>query len=159
MTVICLFLYRVSNSLDTELIAAGCRSVWLVLRLIANYLFQAPHPHPQHTAILSVKGTTWYWQSIHSGYSAVDWVLDNDGRCKQDRDINQSHTVRTRVLITVQVSSTERLLDVMWITTCIRLITVAAWPKPWTVFACSDTGIVGSNPTRGVDVCVRLFCM
>jgi hypothetical protein len=24
----------------------------------------------------------------------------------------------------------------------------------WTVFACSNVGIVGSNPTRGMDVCV-----
>jgi hypothetical protein len=35
-----------------------------------------------------------------------------------------------------------------------------ARPKAWTVFARSNTGIVGSNPTRGMDntdVCVRLF--
>jgi hypothetical protein len=28
-----------------------------------------------------------------------------------------------------------------------------------TVFARSNTGIVGSNPTRGMDVCVRLICL
>jgi hypothetical protein len=33
-------------------------------------------------------------------------------------------------------------------------ITVAALSKTWTVFARSNTGIVGSNPTRGVDICV-----
>jgi hypothetical protein len=27
------------------------------------------------------------------------------------------------------------------------------------VFARSNTGIVGSNPTRGRDVCLRLFCV
>jgi hypothetical protein len=26
-------------------------------------------------------------------------------------------------------------------------------------FACSNTGIVGSNPTEGMDVCLRLFCV
>jgi hypothetical protein len=31
------------------------------------------------------------------------------------------------------------------------------WPRG--VFARSKTGIVGSNPTRGMDVCVRLFCV
>jgi hypothetical protein len=36
---------------------------------------------------------------------------------------------------------------------------VAALSKAWTVFARSNTGIVGSNPTWGVDVCVRLFCV
>jgi hypothetical protein len=32
--------------------------------------------------------------------------------------------------------------------------TVAARSKAWTVFARSKSGIVGSNPTRGMDVCV-----
>jgi hypothetical protein len=38
-------------------------------------------------------------------------------------------------------------------------ITVAARSKAWAVFARSNTGIVGSNPTQGMDVCVRLFCV
>jgi hypothetical protein len=38
-------------------------------------------------------------------------------------------------------------------------ITAAARSEAWTVFARSDAGIVGSNPTRGMDVCVRLFCV
>jgi hypothetical protein len=31
--------------------------------------------------------------------------------------------------------------------------------KAWTIFACSNTGIVGSNPTRRMYVCVRLLCV
>jgi hypothetical protein len=38
-------------------------------------------------------------------------------------------------------------------------ITVAARSKTWTVFARWNTGIVGSNPTWGMDVSVRLFCV
>jgi hypothetical protein len=38
-------------------------------------------------------------------------------------------------------------------------ITVTARSKAWTVFARSNTEIVGSNPIRGMDVCVRLFCV
>jgi hypothetical protein len=38
-------------------------------------------------------------------------------------------------------------------------ITVAARSKAWTVFARSNAGNVGSNPTQGMDVCVRLFCV
>jgi hypothetical protein len=34
-------------------------------------------------------------------------------------------------------------------------ITVAAQSKAWIVFARSNTGIVGANSTRGMDVCVR----
>jgi hypothetical protein len=36
-------------------------------------------------------------------------------------------------------------------------ITVAAQSMAWTVFACLNTGIVDSNPTRGINVCVCLF--
>jgi hypothetical protein len=38
-------------------------------------------------------------------------------------------------------------------------ITVAARSKAGNVFARSNTGIVGSNPTQGMDVCLRLFCV
>jgi hypothetical protein len=38
-------------------------------------------------------------------------------------------------------------------------ITVAARSEAWTVFARSNAGIVSSNPTRGMDVSVRLFCL
>jgi hypothetical protein len=36
-------------------------------------------------------------------------------------------------------------------------LTVAALSKAWTLFARSNTGIVDSNPTQGMDVCVRLL--
>jgi hypothetical protein len=39
------------------------------------------------------------------------------------------------------------------------LITVAARSKAWTVFILSNAGIVGSNPTRGMDACLYLFCV
>jgi hypothetical protein len=38
-------------------------------------------------------------------------------------------------------------------------ITVAALCKAWTVFTYSNTGIVVSNSTRGVDASVSLFCI
>jgi hypothetical protein len=31
-------------------------------------------------------------------------------------------------------------------------VTVAEWSKEFTVFARSEAGIVGSNPTQGMDV-------
>jgi hypothetical protein len=36
-------------------------------------------------------------------------------------------------------------------------IRVAARSKAWTLFARSDAGIVGLNPTRGMDVCVCVY--
>jgi hypothetical protein len=40
---------------------------------------------------------------------------------------------------------------------CLLPITAAVSSKAWTVFARSNTGIVGSNPTLCTDVFVRLF--
>jgi hypothetical protein len=40
-----------------------------------------------------------------------------------------------------------------------RPITVAALSKAWTVFVRSNAGIVSSNPTQDIGVCVRLFCV
>jgi hypothetical protein len=40
-----------------------------------------------------------------------------------------------------------------------KTITVAAPSKVRTLFANSNAGIVGSNPTQGMDVFVRLFCL
>jgi hypothetical protein len=40
-----------------------------------------------------------------------------------------------------------------------KVLTVDAWSKAWTVFARPNTGIVGWNPTRDMDVCVRSFCV
>jgi hypothetical protein len=38
-------------------------------------------------------------------------------------------------------------------------ITVAARSTAWNVSVRSNTVTVGSNPTQGLDVCVRLFCV
>jgi hypothetical protein len=39
------------------------------------------------------------------------------------------------------------------------MIAVTAPSMAQTVFSLSNAGVVGSNPTRGMDVCVRLFCV
>jgi hypothetical protein len=36
---------------------------------------------------------------------------------------------------------------------------VAARPKAWIVFALSNNEFMGSNPTGGMDVCERPFCV
>jgi hypothetical protein len=38
-------------------------------------------------------------------------------------------------------------------------ISVATRSQEWTIFSRSNTGFMGSNPTRGMDVCVPLFCV
>jgi hypothetical protein len=55
-------------------------------------------------------------------------------------------------IIMIFFSSDKPLRDVTPITGAVR-------SKAWTVFTHSNTGILGSNPTRGMDVYVRLFCL
>jgi hypothetical protein len=40
-----------------------------------------------------------------------------------------------------------------------ELITVAKMSKVRNIFARSSTGVVDSNPTRGIDVCLFLLCL
>jgi hypothetical protein len=39
-----------------------------------------------------------------------------------------------------------------------RPISVAVWSKAWTVFGLSNTVVVCSNPTGGMDVCACFCC-
>jgi hypothetical protein len=39
------------------------------------------------------------------------------------------------------------------------LITVFEWSKAWSVCACLNTEVLGSNPTKNMDACVYLFCV
>jgi hypothetical protein len=36
---------------------------------------------------------------------------------------------------------------------------MAARSKTWTVFALSNTDIMGSNPTRGMDICIWVYSL
>jgi hypothetical protein len=48
-------------------------------------------------------------------------------------------------------------LEVFTMIKMLRPITVAARSKAWTVFARSNAGIMGSNPTQGMDACVCVY--
>jgi hypothetical protein len=52
-----------------------------------------------------------------------------------------------------------QLLRPIYICICIWPITMAARSTAWTVFVRSNAGIVGPNPTQGMDVCPCLFCI
>jgi hypothetical protein len=38
-------------------------------------------------------------------------------------------------------------------------VPIVEWSKAWTILARLDAGIVGSNPTRGMDVYVYVYSM
>jgi hypothetical protein len=54
--------------------------------------------------------------------------------------------------------TTGLILNFFWLYADLP-ITAAVRFKTCTGVARSDTGIVGSNPKQGMDVCVRLFCV
>jgi hypothetical protein len=73
----------------------------------------------------------------------------------ETKDISNTIQKRYRLNQIVGLHDGE-LRKTTWI---LEPITVAARCEVWTVFARSDTGIVGSNHTRGVDVCVFIMCL
>jgi hypothetical protein len=71
------------------------------------------------------------------------------------RDRAETFEIRKRLLTLSRSSLTnKRLNDAVRATPT----TVAARPKVWTLFAHLNTGIMGSNPTQGMIVCLCLFC-
>jgi hypothetical protein len=54
----------------------------------------------------------------------------------------------------LQVEIVEQILPIY---SCTQPTTVVTWSKAWIVFACSNAGIVGSNPTQGMNVCVCVY--
>jgi hypothetical protein len=75
------------------------------------------------------------------------------------RELLFAFTMPTAVMI--QTSVVRSIFDSMLLVNTYEHtspITVAARSKTWTVFARSNTGVMDSNPTKGMDVCVRLFC-
>jgi hypothetical protein len=54
----------------------------------------------------------------------------------------------------------SRILKLQLGLECSGPITVAAQSLVWTVFVRSNTGVMGSNPTRSMDVCIySLFAL
>jgi hypothetical protein len=95
--------------------------------------------------------SSFWWRVIHSfRHSPIFFTLIGHAIsfCTlHSYAINQFYSVRlTRVVIYVALYAN-------------MLITVAVFSKAWTVFALWSAGIVGSNPTQSMDVCVRLFCV
>jgi hypothetical protein len=86
---------------------------------------------------------------------SVLWITSWDGRTHRML-ILWTHVI-CRIIMTI---IEESISGFRWICMFSAPITVATRSEAWTVFARSNTGIVGSNPTQGVDVCiVRLFCV
>jgi hypothetical protein len=76
--------------------------------------------------------------------------------CSSDKDRSRSSRMQTRLTASVSQLPNEV------IRTDILSKRRPQWPrslKAWTVSARSNNGIVGSNPTWGMEVCVRLFCV
>jgi hypothetical protein len=70
--------------------------------------------------------------------------------------LEQSCSLRRIRWLTVEAKSCGGIKEFSF---TLEPITVAELSNAWTVFVRLNTGIVGSNPTRGMDVCVRLFCV
>jgi hypothetical protein len=86
-------------------------------------------------------------------------LLDSAGNRKESTMIWQSPITVFFLQILYKLGRyATSFSEIKFLQTDSKPITVAARSKALTVFARSNAGIVGSNRTRGMDVCVRLFC-
>jgi hypothetical protein len=77
-----------------------------------------------------------------------NYVLIREGKMSKMYEVKFHQTLKHRCNHKFRLIST--------ISNCMPM-TVAA--QSWTVFARSNSGIVCSNPTQDMDVCVHLFCV
>jgi hypothetical protein len=135
------------------------------------------HPFPAlfDGFLWSRYGTSLIWLHSHSGGCLFQWVVrQTDARTsiryqKQNMKIIPMNSVLKLFLkYTVADSILAHHAFVRFQCYDVDLfkikrklpITVAVWCKPWTVFARSNAGIVGSNPTWYTDfVCVYSVCI
>jgi hypothetical protein len=120
---------------------------WIYFRLktifrLINGPFETGFTVPDNGRISSDFSHSLMWKEfLFYRKSENHWPKDCVGRCRMS---NGTACFTARSLVTDGTST--------------RYVCVCA-VKAWTVFARSNSGIVGSNPTRGMDVCVRLFCV
>jgi hypothetical protein len=82
------------------------------------------------------------------------------GKAASDAEIIRKYQQFTRQAVRLPFPPIKRqqrklLHNGSWV----KPIIVAARPKAWAIFARSNAGIVVSNLTRGMVVCVREFCV
>jgi hypothetical protein len=108
--------------------------------------------HPRHSVIVPINFTICF-NVIPFYYGSREFLAP------RDTDAVRSHTLGFQWL---WACVDMRAYMCFWILNGLRPlrpITVAAGSKAWSALARSNGGIVGSNPTQGMDVCVRLFCV
>jgi hypothetical protein len=77
-------------------------------------------------------------------------------KCKKSMYSSFEHIYFLFVILNLLLAS--KFINCICKSTLVPII-AAAQSKEWNIFARSNTGIMGSNPTRGMDVGVRLFCI
>jgi hypothetical protein len=75
----------------------------------------------------------------------------------QSRALHKTEIESTDFIETLASIKSQKVSLYFWLLQEIKLSTVSARSKAWTVFAHSNTGVVGSNPTRGMNVCIYSF--
>jgi hypothetical protein len=80
-------------------------------------------------------------------------------RCRTNPDLITQHTGTSKCAVPYRITMSTLTTLFPYIIFLRKPSTVATRSKAWTVFARSNTGIVGTNPTRVMDVCVCLFCV
>jgi hypothetical protein len=65
----------------------------------------------------------------------------------------------TSIHVLLVICELETCDFILMRSTILEPTTVAERSKARNIFACLNTGIVGSDSARGMDVCLRLFCV
>jgi hypothetical protein len=107
-----------------------------------------------HCSCMNTKRVKWEWYTVEEQNNEEWNKYIFFFLCWRIRDV----TVQ-QILWLGGIISTFLFPFYICICNKLKLITVVARSREWFVFARSNTGIMGPNPIRGMDVCVRLFTL
>jgi hypothetical protein len=141
------FLYSRETAVRTQPYEGASEPPITTLKMKRYHDDAGPHSHhPESCHVTSFKPLHWYEHPLLPTTSVTIFSLQHMPK------------VFCTWLWDRKMSTIRNSLD-FCPCNCDAPITVAARSKAWTVFARLSAGIVGSNFTQGMDVCVRLFCV
>jgi hypothetical protein len=111
--------------------------------------------HPRHYVILPITFTICF-NVAPLYYGSREFLAARNTWCSPPSQTWLPVTVSVCLRACIHVFVCSKILNGV---EPLRPITVAARSKAWTVLARSNTGIVGSKPTQGMDVCLHFFCV
>jgi hypothetical protein len=168
------------NNPGTRLLIAA---LFMLFRLLVNFSILKMYATCSFLLSLDIQRTTWpyipeernlpklytisayviYWSTVfpfesvpYTKYLINSWPITTESTFMKTNNFDCESCQGT---VSTQTYRNCKAQDLLTAVESFTMFPVAARSKVWTAFVRSNAGIMGSKPTRGINVCVRLLCL